>query len=401
MKKNKNGQVLFLVFLIVLIITILGISLLHMSRMESIQIQRQIHYIQAFNLAESGIERALWKMTNSPNWMDGWTEESLGNGYYSVKIEKLNIPNRYKIVSTGKVGYGLARITKIILLEVEIRNKKWPFAFDYVLFWGNPFESSISLMLRNGVNVKGNVFVYGNIEIENNAEVTDGYVYATGKVTGNGSYQIGELPDPLPDKLTFNTSSYDQLINIAYQKQKNDFVLKNGAIYNLNGQTLFVNGKVEVSNNSKIYGPGKIVATGNILMENNVKITGNVDLISNGTITLRNNVVYQSDKTIIYSKTGIEVWNNDNIGDKILFYTPGELEISQNVNVSGILWGGNIILENNAYIKGAVYGNNFENNKIRNNVVIEYDPEIFESDPFEGIPIEERIVVKKIHWTEE
>ncbi|HOK56728.1 MAG TPA: hypothetical protein PLF90_05300 [bacterium] len=397
----KKGQVLLLVFLIVLIIGILGIGLLHMSGMESIQLRRQIHYLQALNIAEAGIERTLWKMASTPGWKDGYTEEVLENGFYTVLIEELPTPNRYKITSTGKVGYGFGSILKTIYLEVEVRSKKWPFAFDYGLFWGNPSGSSSPLNLSNGVSVIGNVFVYGNINIGNNASVTNGSVYSTGTVTGGGTYQVGELPDPLPEKINFDTSSYDQLINIAYQKPKKDFKLKNRQSYNLNGEILYVNGNVEVSNNCKIYGPGKIVATGDILIENNSEISGNVDLIANGTVTLRNNVVYQSDRTIIYGKTGITVWNNDNVGEKILLYTPGKLEVSQNVNVRGILWGGNVDLENNAYIKGAVYGDYFENNKIRNNVCIEYDPTIFEFDPPPGVPPGEGLVVKKIHWSED
>ena len=401
MKKVRKGQVLLSVFLIVLIIGIIGTGLLHMSNTESIQIQRQIHYLQAINLAESGIERAIWKIMNYPNWTDGWTNQPLGNGYYTVSIEKLNSPNRYKIISTGKVGYWLASISKTLYLEVEIRNKKWPYAFDYTLFWGNPTNSTSYLTLENNSLVIGSVFTYGNLKIDNNAEIRNGYAYATGEVTGKGKYQIGELPDPLPDKLNFDTSSYNQLINIAYQKPENDFILKNGQTYYLNGNILYVNGNVDISNNSKIYGPGKIVATGYISINNNVEITNNVDLISNGNITLSNNVKYQSENGVIYSKTGIEVSNNDNVGNKVLIYTPGDLSVLNNGYFRGVLWGGNVNIRNNAYIKGAVYGDKFVDNKIWNNVVIEYDPEVFESDPPEGVPVEDRPAVKRIHWSED
>jgi hypothetical protein len=400
-KMKKKGEVFVSVFLIILIVGSLGIGLFLMSEMESIQLQKQINYLQALNIAESGIERAIWKMVSTPGWMNGWTNQPLGNGYYTVSIEKLDLLNRYKIKSTGKVGYGFGSVSKSISLEIEIINKKWPQPFDYALFWENPTNSTSYLTFANNSLVIGGVFGYGNLKIDNAAEIRDGYVLATGEIIGGGRYQIGELPEELPEKLDFDTSSYDQLLNTASQKPRGDFILNNDQTYNLNGSIIYVNGNVNIWNNSKIYGPGKIVATGYISIENNGEITNNVDLISNGNITLSNNCKYYSESGVIYSKTGVEIRNNDELKDIVVIYTPGNLKIWNNGYLRGVVWGGIVDVRNNAYIKGTVYGENFANNKIWNNVVLEYDPEIFTSNPPIGIPIRDRFIVKKIHWSED
>jgi hypothetical protein len=429
MKKVRKGQILLSVFLIVLIIGIVGTGLLHMSNTESIQIQRQIHYLQAINLAESGIERAIWKIMNNPNWTDGWTNQPLGNGYYTVSIEKLNSPNRYKIISTGKVGYWLASISKTLYLEVEIRNKKWPYAFDYTLFWGNPTNSDHELKLKlkgkgkkdendEKEEIVGNVFAYGKVKVEEGFDI-DGYVYATKGVTGKGNYQVGELPDPLPDRLNFDTSSYVQLINTALQKPKEDFKLDKGQTYYLNGGILYVNGNVEIKDDSKIYGPGKIVATGDIRIDDGEIY--NIDLISNHNIDLKY-VKYKAENGVIYSEDKIHIDLHHHRGgphhpeyeiNKALIYTPGKLEVHGHPEhpkkdeirgvVRGVLWGGEVEIKNYAHIIGAVYGDKFRHDDIDlvDNAWIEYDPEVFESDPPEGVPVEDRPAVKRIHWSED
>lgn len=394
---DKKGQILLSVFLIILVMAILGMSFLSLTRMETIQIRKQVFYLQALNLAEAGIERALWKMRTSPGWIDGWQEQPLGNGFYSVTIEPMETENYYRIISTGTV----INVSKTVNLEVEVKNKLWPSAFDYALFWGNSSGYNGDLVMRNNVYIQGDVFVYGDIEIRNNANVNNGYVYSTGEVTGEGNYQVGELPDPLPERPEFDTSYYDGLITEAYSRPAGNWSLKNNQTYNLNGQTLFVNGNVSISNNCYVYGPGKIVATGTITVENNSQILGNVDLIANGDLNIENKAKVEGEGNIIFSNTSITIKENDGIGPKTLIYSEGTIELKNNAQVRGIIWGNEVELLNNATVYGVIYGDSFTNNTIRNNFNLIYDPEVLDTTPPPGVPEGEGVEINRIRWEEE
>jgi len=392
---NKKGQILITVFLIVLIIGVLGLSFLSLSRMETIQFRKQIYYLQAFNIAEAGIERAIWKLKNSPGWTDGWQGQQLGNGTYSVSIE-LQEDDYYKITSTATV----VNINKTIELVVEVKNKVWPDAFGYALFWGNSAGYNGDLTIKNNAFIDGDIFGYGDLNIKNNATVS-GYVYSTGEVSGNGNYQVGELPEPLPERPEFDTTYYDNLLSQAQSKPQGNWSLKNNRTYNLNGDTLFVNGNVIISNNCIVYGPGKIVATGKITVSNNVEMSNNIDLIAGGQIYLGNNSKIEGEGNIIFSNTSIVIKNNNAAGMKTLIYSEGSVSLKNNAKVRGIIWGNEVELKNNATVVGLIYGDSFYKNEIPNNFILTYDPAVLDMTPPPGVPEGEGVEVNKIQWNEE
>jgi len=241
---NKKGQILLTVILVILIFSIIGVSLIHLSRMESIRIRKEIYYLKALNLAEAGIERALWKLEKFEGAPEEYTDErNLGDGGYSVSVEKAPEVGEdwYRIVSTGKVN----RIQKGVKLEVKIeRGGKWPPAFeDYGIFWANPSGYQGSLRFRNAVLIKGDAFAYGNIKFENAADLQDGKFYATGSVTGIDESEIGEPSEPLPERVNLDTSYYEDLISQAEESGQGSLTFHNQS-YSLNGQTLFVNGNI-------------------------------------------------------------------------------------------------------------------------------------------------------------
>lgn len=96
----KKGITIVAVVMVVMILSIIGLAFLNMSGLESILAKRQIFYFKALNIAEAGLERAMWKLTKQPSWRTGWNNVPFDDGYYSITLT--NQPDgTILITSTG------------------------------------------------------------------------------------------------------------------------------------------------------------------------------------------------------------------------------------------------------------------------------------------------------------
>lgn len=83
---EQGGFMLVVVLMVISVLTALSVGLLLAGQWEGIQGTKDVGYLQALNLAEAGLERALWELRMDSTWTDGWADESLGNGTYSVTV---------------------------------------------------------------------------------------------------------------------------------------------------------------------------------------------------------------------------------------------------------------------------------------------------------------------------
>lgn len=100
---KENGFVLAWVLMVICFLMTVGLGLLSLSQWEGVQVTEDIWYLQALNLAEAGLERAVRELQNDPMWMGGWVDEPLGEGTYTVTSEDLG-SGQVRIRSVGAVG---------------------------------------------------------------------------------------------------------------------------------------------------------------------------------------------------------------------------------------------------------------------------------------------------------
>lgn len=115
---RQDGFMLVVVLMVISLLTALSVSMLLAGQWEGIQGTKDVAYLQAFNLAEAGLERAVWELRMDPTWTDGWTNESLGNGTYSVTVEEAPDvgDNWLRIRATGVAG----EVTKTLTMTVLV-----------------------------------------------------------------------------------------------------------------------------------------------------------------------------------------------------------------------------------------------------------------------------------------
>lgn len=186
MLRYKKGMILIVSYLVIMVLIILSSAFLTQSFTERRIAAKEKNRIQAFYLAEAGIEAACQNLRQ--NW-DGFTSglprtnalnQIFDYGSFSVDIENGPVANTVKLLSTGT-----AQTTERILEEV-VRGTVGGGMTDYdfaLLTCGNLFlEENASIQNQD-------VYVNGNLEIKSPDGISGGDAYVKGNATlsGNGS----------------------------------------------------------------------------------------------------------------------------------------------------------------------------------------------------------------------
>ena len=392
-RRRDNAFVLAWVLIVILFLAGLGTALMDTSTWEGITVAKDVHALRAFNVAEAGAEWGIWKLSTDVDWSGGtmaFDSESCG-----VIVTELEEDDWYRVTATAVVN-GQQRSVSIDVRVVEPAFG-WPGALtDYAIYWGGGYNGGGDFTLKNLVLVNGPMFVNGDLEVERWAAVYNGTIETTGTVYGGGYYSATEAPEDAPQPIDLDTTSFDADIATANAESSGNWTRSGSSTYNLDGDTLYVKGNVEIKNNAIVRGPGRIVATGNITIKNNAKVLGSVDLISGGNITIQNDTIVEGEGNTIYGANSISVKNLaainpyspvelDSRGSSLVITPPNkEIEVKNLASVRGIVWGGRIDLLNLAAIQGVLYGHSFAGNNIKNLAYVHYDATVI--DAFDELP---------------
>ncbi len=104
---GARGYILIMAMVFTTIMLIMGLAIIYLGQVESSLTRRAILEGQALQLAEAGVERAIWELRRHTDWTlvpptNLWTNEPLGAGTYSVVLI-LRSSDRVTITSTGRV----------------------------------------------------------------------------------------------------------------------------------------------------------------------------------------------------------------------------------------------------------------------------------------------------------
>lgn len=224
--KNNKGAALIISYLVIAVLLILGIVFTARSIFESRIAERQKRSVQAFCIAEAGLERTFYELRKDfendpidPSWADGeingifcgpdtedfyllpYESTSLGTGYYTVELKNVaGKDDEIWVKSTGTVG----DIDKSIRTYVKIENiTPW----SSVIFAG---AGSAGNVINGNVNIRGSVLILGT-----NLEDTDFAMDMSG--VGNIGNNYEGIPDQLKDRIpscpttTFNDELVESL----------------------------------------------------------------------------------------------------------------------------------------------------------------------------------------------
>lgn len=301
---SKKGIALIISFGVILVLTILATAIISRSISESRIAQRYFESIQAFWLAEAGINRALYDLRNDYS-LTAISSPEMGPGGYQVSISP---SGQDRIVtSSGFIPFtGPLRVTRIIQ---AVMSKSVPPDF---------YENAI--YSAGDVDLNGNAYT-----INGKVRYADEIEYSQNNITGTVTY------DPSINPLA--RFDFKQLRNLS-SSQQNVYVVDNNKLVNAaTGEEGFP-GSFWYTPPTDPDDPSTGVPN-IVYVEGDLVLKGNIGTIG-GFFVVVGNVITNPDAS--YDAT---INGNGQIEGAI--YTRGEFRINGgggNLNVNGGVWAG-------------------------------------------------------------
>lgn len=108
MLKNKKGIVLIASYIVIVVLTILGAAFISRSLSEIRIAERERNYVQAFYIAEAGVDYAIGQLRGGTSTGQNSTtmNDANGNsiGYYESTWQRIESSSRWEVISSGFVG---------------------------------------------------------------------------------------------------------------------------------------------------------------------------------------------------------------------------------------------------------------------------------------------------------
>jgi cytoskeletal protein CcmA (bactofilin family) len=365
---KKRGNIL-ITFVLIMVLALVVFSLYFVISGRLRSATGGANYSKALYVAEAGIHKAIWNIITpvsqggmGTGWRTAGLNELYGEGMYTMIVENTADPDEILVTSSAEVA-GIVRKVQVKLVASSL-----PAAFDYALY------NNGNLNVGGSVTIKGDVFADGNITVNNPAKVSgEVFVPEGNTISGSGQYTVGgELTDP-PEMPFLNTSYYDGYITTAGLQPAGNLTLDN---YNLNGQTIYVNGNVTIK--GTLTGTGRIVASGDISF-NNTTTPVSVEYIAGNTLQLSGNS--NISDCLLFSSNGMNITGNPRVEGTILSST---ITIAGTPSIFGIIYAWQVgVTLGTANIYGTLV--NPTNQTITGNISIVYDPAYLPASPPPGM----------------
>lgn len=171
---NEKGLILTLVYMVVIGLMILVAAFVSTSISEKRISDRQADSLNAFYIADGGIDRALAELKQNYDWI-GASNVALGSGEYSVNVTAVG--EKRKALSTGFVpsesSYRRKRMIEAIIQKTIPAH-----------FYDNAIYSAGNVVINGGAyDINGNIYYGGDINISTNPPPPN----VDGTVTGDSS----------------------------------------------------------------------------------------------------------------------------------------------------------------------------------------------------------------------
>lgn len=333
----KKGQI---VILVVIFLAALIVTSLSLYSLTSFFIRNTIISLlkeQVFQLAEAGIEDAIWSLNNLGTYPANGSLVNFSNGQYKVTITNLNISSLY-VESTGYIPNAISPIAKsTVTAQFSLGTKI--IAFHYAAHIGQG-----GLVINSNSRIYGNVHSNGNILGSSNSLI-DGDAQAVGSISSpypqvTGTKKEGVQEIALPD------------IDLDYwrnQANQNNDPINNNLTISTN-QSLGprkIQGDLTINGNTILTVTGPIHVTGNFTMNANSQLILDQSFGSNGT------VIVVDGQIILNSNSQVKPTTASPKGYILLVSPFSGDAITLNSNVSGGLFystAGNTILNSDSSV---------------------------------------------------
>lgn len=183
-KLNEKGQVAIIAIIVIsllLVSVVFAISKISLTNYEMSDIS--LHATQAYFLAESGLEDAIYRMKSDINYAGGSYETPIGD--YSITVT--NMGTYYTIRSEGVSNDVVRAVTSDVTISVESERITDYTVFggdDVWMYWGNAVVNG-DVWANDDINFSSNAIVNGNVTSAGRGSFFTSWVTSSAKIQDN------------------------------------------------------------------------------------------------------------------------------------------------------------------------------------------------------------------------
>lgn len=171
LNQEQSGQILVMSLIILTLLIINTVVIIGGSLSYNQSSKYSLQDVQAVNIAEAGLDKAIASLNKTAGNYNGESETSLGSGSYSVTISTIDASTK-QIVSTGYIPN---KTNPKVKRSVQVRISKGAgISFVYGMLIGNG-----GMTMGNGATINGSIYSNGSIIGGNNETIT-GDIYVAG-----------------------------------------------------------------------------------------------------------------------------------------------------------------------------------------------------------------------------
>lgn len=358
---NNHGGALLIVLGIMLMLSIAAIMAVHTAQTDMDLSFNQLHYDQAFYVADAGIKQTLLTLNYDNQWNGAYVDVAFEEGAYTVAVihAHLDTPvaDTVQVRSTGLVEQARANLRATIVPELE-----YPFVFamygEDSIFMDqstqtDSYNSDIGDYTTTQTYTDGDVASNGTILLDNAAIVGGDVSSATdGGVTVDATCTVYEDVNDDVDSVMLDPidqERYDEAL------ADNDNLTGMSGDYSLLGidLTLGTADTCVLTQDSGVYYFNDITmaATSCILLGPGVT---NVTIFMTGTLSVENttsiNFPGEPENLLIYSQGDVVVNGNDIIICAAFYGLDADVILENSVEWYGSIIANSCILKNNAEV---------------------------------------------------
>lgn len=202
---GRSGQVIIIALIFMTVILVLVGALVTFVGQEAKIARNSLAAEQALQLADAGIEKAVWQLNETAGGYSGETGTVLGTGVFDVSVAAISGSVK-EITATGYAPSNTnPRATRRIKVKVSTETTAVSFVYGVHVGGGG-------LLMENSSQVIGNVYSHGNVEMRNTSSVTGDVLAALdsrifGDPVISGAARANEISDASIGKNASSTTS--------------------------------------------------------------------------------------------------------------------------------------------------------------------------------------------------
>jgi Tfp pilus assembly protein PilX len=176
---QQSGQILVMSLIILTLLIVNSVLIIGGSLTYNQSSKYSLQDVQAINVAEAGLDKAIASINKTAGNYNGESETSLGEGSYSVTVSTIDASTK-QIVATGYIpDKATAKVKRSVTMQLV---KDSGVSFTYGLQAG-----------QGGLDMSGGALVTGSVYSNNN-------IVMSGGATINGDAYVAGGTQPNPDQ---------------------------------------------------------------------------------------------------------------------------------------------------------------------------------------------------------